>query len=424
MAAAGAARGAPPRPARDRRLAVAEAIEGAWTRCSSRATCSTARRWTSRPLTFAIERVRVAGCPPVFIAPGNHDRYSPASAYWTTPAAARQPAGVAAARARLQLAGVHRGRAAGPPRACRIWGRCSTPTSSPTSAPLARAPRPDARGRASTSALPRLARGLPAAGQAADRAVLRRRVAASPFDYLAVGHYHEPRRACDDAGGRRAARLRRLGGSRSTRRDRAARRARRAPHARPRGRDRRGAARGGRDRAAGARRAAAAGGDRRRHRRRQPGGGAGAAALCAGCGRGRPARPGGGAAHRARAARRGPGAARRGLRRAGLAPAARRRGAAPRLRPRGLPPRRAAHHRGALRALAARAIEAERDPAAPRRAGGGALLRARRAQARGAWRRATRSGASSEDPARRRHRLRRPEGRVPPRPRAPQRRGR
>lgn len=148
-------------------------------------------------LAFALSAFDLAGCPPVFIAPGNHDPYSERSLYWNHrllfARAMRWPSHVYvfatphwSVRAVPRLHGV------------RVWGRCFTPRVETHERPLAPAalaalspPDPDGVDIALFHGS-REGRCPPA--QSVVGPFSDAEVAAAPFAYLAAGHYHAPSR--------------------------------------------------------------------------------------------------------------------------------------------------------------------------------------------------------------------------------------
>jgi DNA repair exonuclease SbcCD nuclease subunit len=144
-------------------------------------------------LAFALGVFDMSGCPPVFIAPGNHDPYSERSLYWnerllqaramhwprhvhvfTTPAWSHQ--------AIPKLSGV------------RVWGRCSTANVESHERPLS---------AANLASLPSVdpvgfdlalfhgsREGQCPPGQKMTAPFSDHEVVAGPFAYVAVGHYH------------------------------------------------------------------------------------------------------------------------------------------------------------------------------------------------------------------------------------------
>lgn len=159
-------------------------------------------------LAYATNAFAVNGCPPVFIAPGNHDPWSPSSANWD--------------RALLKARGF-----AWPDHVCvfdspswtpvplsgvddvTIWGRCSIQGVASAARPLAPESLQPMTAIAGTGANVAVFHGSregflpPGADPVApfsDAEAL-----ASPFDYLAVGHVHVPHQLDDPAGGVRLA---------------------------------------------------------------------------------------------------------------------------------------------------------------------------------------------------------------------------
>jgi DNA repair exonuclease SbcCD nuclease subunit len=151
-------------------------------------------------LAFAVHAFDVNGCPPVFIAPGNHDPCSTTSPYWNP--------GLLRARGFAWPAHVHvfdspewtsaplaDADPAVSGAGVRIWGRCSIqgvasavrPLAPETLAPLA------AAGDGAHVALFHGSReGFLPPGQKPVAPFTDAEVLASPFDYLAVGHIHTP----------------------------------------------------------------------------------------------------------------------------------------------------------------------------------------------------------------------------------------
>lgn len=146
-------------------------------------------------LTFAIKTFETPGCPPVFVAPGNHDPASASNAAWS--------ARLLRARGMAWPAHVHvfdtpewsAMPVPGLP-GVRVWGRCFTANIESAERPLAAgalAPVANGDPRGFEIALfhgSREGRCPPAQKMTApfsDAEAL-----ASPFTYLAVGHYHAP----------------------------------------------------------------------------------------------------------------------------------------------------------------------------------------------------------------------------------------
>ncbi len=144
-------------------------------------------------LAFALGVFDVAGCPPVLIAPGNHDPWSERSLHWSPrlleARGMRWPAHVHvfttpdwSARELPKLAGV------------RVWGRCFTAGIESHERPLSDAARsalPPADPAGFDLALFHGSReGQCPPGQHVTAPYSDDEALAAPFAYLAVGHYH------------------------------------------------------------------------------------------------------------------------------------------------------------------------------------------------------------------------------------------
>jgi len=145
-------------------------------------------------LAFAVHAFDRPGCPPVFIAPGNHDPWSESSLTWSPR--------VLRARNWAWPAHVHIFTTAGwssrpvPSAHVRIWGRCFTPGMPSAERPL------------EAGSLSEIASADPAGlrialfhgsreghcppGQKSTAPFSDDEIRAAPFAYLAVGHYHRP----------------------------------------------------------------------------------------------------------------------------------------------------------------------------------------------------------------------------------------
>ena len=145
-------------------------------------------------MAFAVHAFDRAGCPPVFIAPGNHDPLTTSSSYWNARLLAARgwswPAHVhvftepAWSRAELHTAPV------------TIWGR-SFVNSAPTFArPLeARAlPAPLEASRVHVAVFHGSREAACPPGEKITAPFSDAEVLASPFAYAAAGHYHQPSR--------------------------------------------------------------------------------------------------------------------------------------------------------------------------------------------------------------------------------------
>jgi DNA repair exonuclease SbcCD nuclease subunit len=142
-------------------------------------------------LAFALEAFGRTGCPPVFIAPGNHDPYSPRSLVWNPR--------LLKARGRqwpdhVRVFTEERWTAAPLAEDARVWGRCYVPKASQKARPLAEAQLAEVKPASQHSIEIALFHGsreghLPPA-QAVAAPFSDQEATASPFTYLAVGHYH------------------------------------------------------------------------------------------------------------------------------------------------------------------------------------------------------------------------------------------
>jgi len=146
-------------------------------------------------LAFAVHAFGVNGCPPVFIAPGNHDPCSTTSPYWNPVLLQARgfawPAHVhifdSPEWTAVPLSGVD---------AVRIWGRCSIqgvesaarPLAPESLAPLAAI----AEGDVNVALFHGSREGFLPPGQKSVAPFSDAEALASPFDYLAVGHIHAP----------------------------------------------------------------------------------------------------------------------------------------------------------------------------------------------------------------------------------------
>jgi hypothetical protein len=144
-------------------------------------------------LGFATEAFAVAGCPPVFIAPGNHDPASDASPYWN-PARLK-------ARGRAWPAHVHvfaEPHWRGVPLAghdVHVWGRCFSAGVEATERPLdpalvSRAAVPP--GGLHVALFHGSRESVCPPGQSLAAPFSDAEALGSPFHYLAAGHYHTP----------------------------------------------------------------------------------------------------------------------------------------------------------------------------------------------------------------------------------------
>jgi hypothetical protein len=150
-------------------------------------------------LAFAVHAFAVRGCPPVLVAPGNHDPWFAGSPEWSDRLLAARGF---AWPAHVHVFGTARWSARSlPGRPIRVWGRCYTAGIPSTERPLATGlladvPAPNAAeldlGLFHGSLEGFLPAGQKTASPFTDGEALR-----APFAYLAVGHYHLPLRLED-----------------------------------------------------------------------------------------------------------------------------------------------------------------------------------------------------------------------------------
>jgi exonuclease SbcD len=144
-------------------------------------------------LAFALHAFKVAGCPPVFIAPGNHDPFSNTSVYWSPR--------LLKARGLAWPGHVHVFTSAGWTGApvpgleeVHVWGRCFTPSVESAERPLAAAALGEVGAQAGKGIHVALFHGSREGrcppGQKVTAPFGDAEAQASPFTYLAVGHYH------------------------------------------------------------------------------------------------------------------------------------------------------------------------------------------------------------------------------------------
>jgi DNA repair exonuclease SbcCD nuclease subunit len=151
-------------------------------------------------LAFAVEVFRLAGCPPTFITPGNHDPCSPSSLFWNPR--------LLKARGRQWPDHVHvytepRWSSRTLSDGVRVWGRCDAPHTENEDRPLA----PER-----LSEVPHQDKGVEIAvfhgsreghlppGQKMVAPFSDEEATGSPFTYLAVGHYHAASRLAPPQG--------------------------------------------------------------------------------------------------------------------------------------------------------------------------------------------------------------------------------
>lgn len=157
-------------------------------------------------LVFALHAFNVTGCPPVFIAPGNHDPFSNTSVYWSPRLLKARgfawPDHVhvfAASEWSCQpVAGLDN---------VHVWGRCFTPSVDSAERPLSAAALAEAKAQAGNGLHVALFHGSREGkcppGQKITAPFSDAEAQAAPFAYIAVGHYHTASRldVHDAAGG-------------------------------------------------------------------------------------------------------------------------------------------------------------------------------------------------------------------------------
>src|SRR5262245_50450897 len=144
-------------------------------------------------LAFALSVFDVRGCPPVFIAPGNHDPYSERSLYWNErllqARAMRWPAHVHVSNTPYWAAETVPGLPG-----VRVWGRSYAPNVESFERPLAPATLksvPQAEAGGFNLALFHGSReGHCPPGQKLTAPFSDADATGAPFTYMAVGHYH------------------------------------------------------------------------------------------------------------------------------------------------------------------------------------------------------------------------------------------
>ena len=144
-------------------------------------------------IAFAVHAFGVPGCPPVLIAPGNHDPCFEASPYWS--------ARLLRARGWAWPEHVHvftSARFTARPldgKPVTVWGRCFSAGVSSTERPLDPAALPAldrAEERIHVALFHGSREGACPPGQKLTAPFSDDEAAAAPFDYVAVGHYHVP----------------------------------------------------------------------------------------------------------------------------------------------------------------------------------------------------------------------------------------
>lgn len=148
-------------------------------------------------ITFASKAFSVAGCPPVFVSPGNHDPASATNAAWNP--RLMQARGLAWPE-NVHVFASPAWSAAPVPKlqGVRVWGRAFAANIESAERPLARAVLGEVTGTNplgfEVAVFHGSREGFCPPGQKVTAPFSDDEVAASPFVYHAVGHYHAPSR--------------------------------------------------------------------------------------------------------------------------------------------------------------------------------------------------------------------------------------
>ncbi|MFI5370859.1 MAG: exonuclease SbcCD subunit D [Candidatus Eisenbacteria bacterium] len=161
-------------------------------------------------LNFAIAAFRATGCPPTFIAPGNHDPYSETSLTWE-PRLLRARGLAWPEHVHVFTTAHWSARPVPGLKGVRVWGRCFTSNVPSLERPLAPEALRDVSGteaRGFDIALFHGSReGSCPPGQKMTAPFSDTEATQSPFAYLAVGHYHAATRLTASAGASAGVRL-------------------------------------------------------------------------------------------------------------------------------------------------------------------------------------------------------------------------
>jgi DNA repair exonuclease SbcCD nuclease subunit len=144
-------------------------------------------------LAFALHAFKVAGCPPVFISPGNHDPFSNTSVYWSP--RLLKARGFAWPDHVHVFTTTEWSRKAVPGlEGVNVWGRCFTPSVESAERQLAAAAMakiaPEAKEGLHIGLFHGSREGKCPPGQKVTAPFSDAEAQASPFAYLAIGHYH------------------------------------------------------------------------------------------------------------------------------------------------------------------------------------------------------------------------------------------
>lgn len=143
-------------------------------------------------LVFALNAFKVSGCPPVFIAPGNHDPYSEGSVYWS-PRLLKARGYAWPDHVHVFSGAQWSSRPVPGAERVRVWGRCHVPNVASAERPLAAAAFRDVRpgeGSIDVAVFHGSREGKCPPGQKIVAPFSDAEVQAAPFTYMAVGHYH------------------------------------------------------------------------------------------------------------------------------------------------------------------------------------------------------------------------------------------
>lgn len=159
-------------------------------------------------LAFAVDAFKVSGCPPVFVAPGNHDPYSDASPTWS-PSLMRARGCPWPEHVHVFTTVEWSARPLPGMESVRVWGRCAIAGVASAERPLApesvahveRAAGtrpPDGSGGTNVAVFHGSREGFLPLGQKSWAPFSDDEAWRSPFDYLAVGHIHTAQRLQGD----------------------------------------------------------------------------------------------------------------------------------------------------------------------------------------------------------------------------------
>ena len=144
-------------------------------------------------LAFAVRAFEMAGCPPVFIAPGNHDPYSEVSHYWN-PHLLRARVGAWPAHVHIFTSPQWTPKQVPGRDDIAVWGRCYVGNVGAAERPLApemvKEVKPFKGAPLNVALFHGSREGFSPPGQTTLAPFSDDEVRRSPFAYLAAGHYH------------------------------------------------------------------------------------------------------------------------------------------------------------------------------------------------------------------------------------------